>query len=862
MAKHPFTDREIAVKVRQDMLDAGWQSHDILENPSIPSQKGYSLRADFVLLAELYPLAIVEVKSSHSSDSSGALEQAEKYAEQIDLTFVLVANGNSYVSKNISTNVTKIWEQFPTQQELLILLGNNFDQNDPRLIPALTSPSHFELHHTLAIKQSLDAILEGKKNQSAVMPTGTGSTFVIAQIINKLLTSNQYQRLIYISDRVIFIDQTYHFLSEYRELEHFLSRDANFDSDKRIFLLTENLLRKVKDKVFNPENNYKQIIITHHIELSEKLRDLACKMPQIQILGFLNDFPKSKESYYESKEQDRGTDRVNTYEDVDIIVPEDHRALTIGDIAEAIDRGIMLKKHDGNLVVGNNTIIDTAQSALLLNGRSVLPSGEINYSLSDRAINIKDLDPCTLEKYLVKPGDILIPAVSKRLNAIAIVPEGIQRHLLFSSALVRIRVNPEKAVPQFVFSFLRSDTGKSLLSRNASSSLLDDVRISIQSLSTTAIFLPSLSKQHSAGNSPPNNEDKFSYLFHSIEQLEYGILPQLKDLSQTGKFTFTTQDELAAMSLKLRKIASSLAPAPLFERVMNEYPTPIALAYRCFYDSRFNVYEKTQRLRDLFETSFVFIYNLVLADWLKNLDPINYFIPDPGARRSYKTFALARKNDFLKCIIKVSKNSQESDLFLSEITTSPLTNFFDSLKDLRNHLSHSATATKSKQEKILSDNEPLILDLLESLDFLRDYRLVRVPLSYRKSGKEIYRMEVYKGVAPQLVEEPIEEDGGLEEGAELKSLKMAEHDHLVLLRKDGKILDLHPFYQLIDNEKTQYQPHIWFFKQLNGSRKQNGSAFEKQITLEGEIISNSETISLKGTEEFENLLRKILETKP
>jgi hypothetical protein len=61
---------------------------------------------------------------------------------------------------------------------------------------------------------------------------------------------------------------------------------------------------------------------------------------------------------------------------------------------------------------------------------------------------------------------------------------------------------------------------------------------------------------------------------------------------------------------------------------MSHYPTPIALAYRRFYDSRFNIYEQTLRLRDLFESASFFVYNLVLSDVLRRLDPKQFYIEE------------------------------------------------------------------------------------------------------------------------------------------------------------------------------------------------------------------------------------------
>ena len=279
---------------------------------------------------------------------------------------------------------------------------------------------------------------------------------------------------------------------------------------------------------------------------------------------------------------------------------------------------------------------------------------------------------------------------------------------------------------------------------------------------------------------------------------------------------------------------------------MNKYPTPLALAYRRFHDSRFNVYEQVQRLRDVYESTSFFVYNLVLADILRRLDPQIFFITDKGSRRAYNNFSMAARIDLVKEVVNIAKLKSNTDIFIPELVGSPFPHCAEQLKDLRNSLSHTATATESKQRQILSDYQPIVEDLLSGLEFFEDYRLVRVPSFYRKGGQFIYRMEVYQGTVPNLDEQAAKEDSALEE------LKEAEYNHLVMLNNSGKILDLHPLYQLVENKQTQYESHICFFKQ----RKQ------KEGKLEGESVLNSKVIALEGFDEFEELQRNILERLP
>jgi hypothetical protein len=65
-------------------------------------------------------------------------------------------------------------------------------------------------------------------------------------------------------------------------------------------------------------------------------------------------------------------------------------------------------------------------------------------------------------------------------------------------------------------------------------------------------------------------------------------------------------------------------------------------------------------------------------------------------------------------------------------------------------------------------------------------------------------------------------------------------------------LSKYPLYQLVENEQTQYESHICFFKQ----RKQ------KEKKLEGESVLNSKVIHLEGFDEFEELQNSLLEQPP
>lgn len=478
----------------------------------------------------------------------------------------------------------------------------------------------------------------------------------------------------------------------------------------------------------------------------------------------------------------------------------------------------------------------------LVTHKNILLNGSLDIenisTFQYQLIETSNLDKNFIDSFLLQPNDILISKILTKTNvSIALVSDISQKLIAYTDSVIRVRVNPTHADPVSVFEFLRSDSGLNTL-KNYASSLAGMPRISLSGLAKTPVFIPDIKEG--------KRVDELNSITVAVQIIKDDILPVLETVESikdksNNKQQNLRNSQLSEVALKLHKLASTLVPPPLAERVMNSYPTPIALAYRRFHDSRFNVYEQVQRLQDIFELTSYFIYNLVLSDILQRLDPKHFYIKDSGARNAYNTFAMSRRIDFIKEVVKVAKPNRGVDLFIPELVSSSFTEQAEKLKDLRNHLSHTATTSESGQRKILNEYKPIVENLLSELEFLIDYRLVRIPSSYRKHGQTIYRMEVYQGVVPHLKEQ--------KNDLELEELQLAEHDHLVMLNNVGKVLDLYPLYQIVDNEKTQYENHMCFLKQCK----------TKDKLLEGESIQNSVILCLEGFNDFEKMKKRILE---
>jgi type I restriction enzyme R subunit len=822
--------------VKQKIIEAGWHSNGILQEPKV-SLQGLRLIPDFVLLHEWYPLTVIEVKQEKYFNESIALAQAKHYAEVVGLPLAIATDGSKCISLNIDSGLTKYWEKFPSPQDLWQWLGRTLDPADPRLYPALPNFLQPRLFQALALGRALDALVSGVKRGIISMTQGSGSTFVIMQLVHKLIHSGFYQRLLYVSelkDDLYSLDQA---LRNNEESSLIINQNQPLEYSHQIHLATTAYLVELINLLDSSpkSSNFYDLIITRNVSSIDKLISSLDYLSQSTILGFstppgrnLSNFPDQPIFEYSVQ---------NAL--FDISPPEGFKTVILGDISE-ISLGLILNKNQYNISEGIG-LLQPGQ-AYLLSARSILDDGTINFKES-RRIYLRDLSDQTsrnkhFERYLVQSGDILMSRITSHAHKrVAIVPDNVEGTVVFFNTVIRIRVDQTKAKPSDVFDFLISDSGQKIAERFASS-IAGMPRFSPRSLAQTPVFLPE-------GDSA-NNVKKLSTTAAVIQQIRDEILPSLEKLEESSETVNVEIIDIEVIAQQLRRIADTLVPLPLAERVMSKYPTPIALAYRRFHDSKFNVYEQVQRLRDVYEATSFFVYNLVLADVLQRLDPKTFFITDKGTRRAYNGYSMAARIDLVKEVVNIAKLNSDPDLFIPEIVDSPFAECAEQLQDLRNSWSHTATATESRQRQILGDSKPIVEALLSGLEFFEDYRLVRVPSFYRKGGQLTYRMEVYQGTVPNLDEQAANDDSPLEE------LEEAEYNHLIMLNNSGKILDLYPLYQLVENDQTQYESHICFFKQ----RKQ------KDKKLEGESVINSKVIHLEGFDEFEKLQNRLLDQPP
>lgn len=173
-------------------------------------------RADYVLyLNANNPIAIVEAKDNNHTVSFG-LQQAMTYAQMLDVPFAFSSNGDGFAEHDFLTGKEREFglDEFPTEEELIarykaesgITPAQETIVQQPYYSSQNTYPPRY--YQRIAVNRTLDAIAKGQDRLLLVMATGTGKTYTAFQIVYRLLQSGMKQKILYLADRNVLIDQS------------------------------------------------------------------------------------------------------------------------------------------------------------------------------------------------------------------------------------------------------------------------------------------------------------------------------------------------------------------------------------------------------------------------------------------------------------------------------------------------------------------------------------------------------------------------------------------------------------------------------------------------------------------------------
>ena len=205
------------------------REHHITEGKiQIGGGRGKKEIADYVLVYKGIKLAIVEAKSNEIEVGEGVM-QAKKYAQKLQLETTYSTNGKEIYQICMKTGEESLVTDFLSPEKLW---NKTFaEQNEWREkfanIPFEDKSGTWQLRYyqEIAVKNTLEALANGKERILLTLATGTGKTAIAFQIAWKLFQTrwnlnrdgNRRPRILFLADRNILADQAYNSFSAFPE---------------------------------------------------------------------------------------------------------------------------------------------------------------------------------------------------------------------------------------------------------------------------------------------------------------------------------------------------------------------------------------------------------------------------------------------------------------------------------------------------------------------------------------------------------------------------------------------------------------------------------------------------------------------
>lgn len=174
------------------------------------------LIADYLLKFGQIPLAVLEAKGE-SRAAEDAIQQGSRYAESLDLRFVIATNGNDYILVDRETGEYENFNAPPPPEYLLGKLGRQIDWSEWQQVFEVpwhrdqVSPKKVRPFQQMAIFETLCRFAQDERRVLLLMATGTGKTFTVFQLVWKLIRGNilKNNRVLFLTDRNSLQDQAY-----------------------------------------------------------------------------------------------------------------------------------------------------------------------------------------------------------------------------------------------------------------------------------------------------------------------------------------------------------------------------------------------------------------------------------------------------------------------------------------------------------------------------------------------------------------------------------------------------------------------------------------------------------------------------
>jgi type I restriction enzyme R subunit len=215
------TGREL---IEPALLSAGWSwDWQVVIGPGQVNIAGGTMYdgsqqiiADYLLRFWQLPLAVLEAKAE-GRDAADGMQQASRYAQRLGLRFSLASNGREYILTDNETGNYETLSAPPTPGDLLNRLGRQIDWD--RWRSTFEAPWHVDQVapkkvrpvQQMAIFETVCRFSQDQRRVLLLMATGTGKTFVVFQLVWKLIRGNVLanNRVLFLTDRNSLQDQAY-----------------------------------------------------------------------------------------------------------------------------------------------------------------------------------------------------------------------------------------------------------------------------------------------------------------------------------------------------------------------------------------------------------------------------------------------------------------------------------------------------------------------------------------------------------------------------------------------------------------------------------------------------------------------------
>ena len=381
----------------------------------------------------------------------------------------------------------------------------------------------------------------------------------------------------------------------------------------------------------------------------------------------------------------------------------------------------------------------------------------------------------------------------------------------------RLRIKDTNTVlPEYLFFHLRSEIIQLQIAQLKSGSVIPV--LSSAELGKITVYIPPLEKQRqlisSLQDSTHKQSQKILARFYGIEQ----------------------DTDVKYESKPATKSPTPLQP-PIEEIIKAEFPFPLARVFRMFQQSEKRSF--TDQLAELIAVSEAVVYYLSAICTVDQVTRLKIADKDLIANigSSVSDRSMKRRLEIISSIQRLAKNSSISP-FMPEIAHAEIGICKRIQSQIRNEKSHTFPKSEYECQTLVTMLRPELGRLLTSLQFLKDYKLVRVKPDRVRNKRHIYKFEYLTGDNDvfQIVEDDIE------------SPLSVETDHVLLMNSKVEFLDLHPFYLFRGWETTGRNEHLCFFKYYGEPSKRDSS--KKRLTIESTLRAGEHDIDDNGLEDF------------